>query len=62
LPTIGLQLAERLNILYRQVHNKRAHPPLPTIAVDAADEPLTITVNLDHGLVAAGAFHIIDFS
>jgi hypothetical protein len=55
-------ISERLNILYREVRNKRAPLPSPTTAFDATDELLTIMVNLDHGLVAAVAFHVIDFS
>jgi hypothetical protein len=53
LPTIS----ECLNIFYCQLHNKRALVSPPAIAVDAADELLTITVNLDERLMAAVAVH-----
>jgi hypothetical protein len=58
LPTI----LERLNLFYREIHNKRAPGSSPAVAVDAADELLTITVDLDQRLLAALAFHIIDSS
>jgi hypothetical protein len=38
LPTIS----ERLNFFYREVYNKRAPASLPAIAINAADELLTI--------------------
>jgi len=50
-------LSQRLN-----VHNKRALSSPPTIAVDAADKPLSVTIKLNHWLVASLALHVIDSS
>ena len=50
-------IAERLNICYRQVLDKRA-PSSPTaIALDAAEELLPIMFDLDHRRFAAVAIH-----
>jgi len=53
LPTVS----ERLNFFYREVYNKRAPASLPAIAINAADELLTIMFNLNHGLGTAVAVH-----
>jgi hypothetical protein len=50
-------ISERLNFFDRKVHNKRALPASPTIALNAAHKPLTIMVDLSHGLFAALAKH-----
>jgi len=39
------------------MHNKRRPSSLPAIALEAADKPLAMMLNLNHGLVAAVAVH-----
>jgi hypothetical protein len=50
-------ISERLNLFYREIHNKRALASPPAIAFDTADELLTITVDLDQRLLAAITVH-----
>jgi hypothetical protein len=57
LPTIS----ERLNIFYREIHNKLALSAPPTIAVDAADQPFALVVNLNERTMALGAVFQIVF-
>ena len=57
MPTIS----ECLNIFYCQLHNKRALVSPPAIAVDAADQPFAVVVNLNERTMALGAVFQIVF-
>ena len=54
-------ISERPNLFYRKVHNKCALASPPAIAVDAANELLSITVDFDKETFAAVAVHRYSF-
>jgi hypothetical protein len=49
--------SQRLEILVRQLHKEAlAALPAPAIALDAADEPLAVVIDLDERAIAAEAY------
>jgi hypothetical protein len=51
------EIAQGLEIILRQRHEGFATPrPAPAIALDAADEPLAVVVDLDQRALAVGSF------
>jgi hypothetical protein len=58
LPTIDLNPAKRLEVLNREMNNKRTSIAAPSIAFDAASQPLAIAVNLDELFPATVALHL----
>jgi hypothetical protein len=55
------EIAQGLEIILRQRHEGFATPrPAPAIALDAADEPLAVVVDLDQRALAVGA--IVNFN
>jgi hypothetical protein len=59
LPTIGHDLSECLKVIFRQFHEKPVTAaPTPSIALNAADSPLTVVVDFTDLLAALGAFAV----
>jgi len=50
-------ISQRLNVFYRKFRDECAFAALPAIAVDAANELLTLTHDLDQRLLAAVTIH-----
>jgi hypothetical protein len=56
--TIDLKVSKRLEIFDRQIDNKRTFVTAPSIALDAADEQLSIPVTLNEPFPATVALHL----
>jgi len=50
-----------LNVFYRKFRDECAFAALPAIAVDAADQPFAVVVNLNERTMALGAVFQIVF-
>ena len=54
-------ISQRLNVFYRKFRDECAFAALPAIAVDAADQPFAVVVNLNERTMALGAVFQIVF-